>query len=234
MIRRPRPSRTRTRALRLAWLGATALVLAGSPSVSSPAPISASASASGSIPVLVPASPPASPSPAESAALTPLTGRWHRVAVDEDDAMRLSAIDRALEDVSWLMRQMALRVLRKSTVPPPEMRFFWEEGQLYQKRRKATGVVEQRAVLPDGQTRLDDEGNEFSWHLDPEGLRLRWIHPQARGSTLFRIEPAAGEAADSKDLVVDYLLQVTAISDVDPVRFRVRFDRVEETDRDAR
>lgn len=179
--------------------------------------------------------PGASPSaPIGSAVLPDLLGHWHRFGADEDDPARTLAIDRALERVSWVMRRMAMSVLQQRTVPPLEMRFLLEDGQLFQERRNATGSFERRPVQPDGQTRRDEAGNDVSWHLEPQGLRLRWAHRQARGSTLFRIERSPGPIPGANALVVDYVLEVTAISDVEPVPFRARFGRADGGPREIR
>ncbi len=169
----------------------------------------------------------------QSVSLAVFDGVWQRIGAEQDDESRLSAIDRALERLSWLVRKMAGRVLRQSTTPPPELRFVWQEGRLYEHRLQDDGSIHRRRVIPDGRMRPDRDGVEIAWQASPSELRLRWSQHQARGSTVFRLGERLGDRPGEAPalprsggaLLVEYEIQVTAIDDVGPVLFQARFDR---------
>lgn len=214
--------------IRAPWLGALLalglLALGGFPA-------SVGAEISDRGPVLSDA---AAESEEESLDLARFDGLWHRIEVEQDDDVRLSTIDWALEQLSWLLRTMVGKVLRQKTAPPSELHFVWEDGRLYQQRTLQNGEVLRRLVVPDGRMRPDVDGVEIAWQASPSALRLDWIQQQARGSSVYRLgsgrsqpgqqePPEAG--AGHGGLLVEYEIQVTAVEDIRPVAFLAHFDR---------
>jgi len=214
--------------IRAAWLGALLalglVALGGFPAV-------AGAEISDRGPVL---SDEASEPEEQTLDLARFDGLWHRIEVEQDDDVRLSTIDWALEQLSWLLRTMVGKVLRQKTVPPSELHFVWEDGRLYEQRTLEDGEVQRRLVVPDGRMRPDADGIEIAWQASPSALRLDWIQQQARGSSVYRLAPgssqpgqqdAAAAGAGRSGMLVEYEIQVTAVEDIRPVTFLAHFDR---------
>jgi len=220
----------RVQRIRAPWFGALlafALVAAGG------IPPAASAELSG------PSGPTVSDEAPEAALdLARFDGLWHRIEVEQDDDVRLSTIDWALEQLSWLLRTMVGKVLRQKTAPPSELHFVWEDGRLYQQRTLENGEVLRRLVVPDGRMRPDVDGVEIAWQASPSALRLDWIQKQARGSSVYRLDPGPSQPGDPGEpeapaaatragsgMLVEYEIQVTAVEDIRPVAFLAHFDR---------
>ncbi len=150
-------------------------------------------------------------------------GHWQRIEDNNDTQARLSAIGRALEGLSWIMRQFASPILKKSTAPPTEMDFAWDGQRLYQGVEGKNGQFS-RAIDLDGDLVVaqDSRGVDFSsaWTWTGSGLNLRWEQHQAIGHNVYRI--------DSRDdtLIIEHTIIVTAISNVKPIVFRSRFSRI--------
>ncbi|HEB89155.1 MAG TPA: TetR family transcriptional regulator [Deltaproteobacteria bacterium] len=149
-------------------------------------------------------------------------GHWQRIEDPALDEERVSAIERALSGLSWIVRRVASGILRKSTVPPDELQFSWT-GEALEQEVKGVEGPEKRPILLDGQRRraLDARGVPFAstWDWSEEGLRLHWEQHQATGNNLYRV----AERGDL--LVVRHTIQVTALSDVEPIVFESRFIR---------
>ena len=156
--------------------------------------------------------------------LTAFDGNWERVDEARDEERRVAAINRAVDGMSWLIRGLAGRVLRGSTRPPEEIKFVWDGTELQELTRDAT-EGKYRPVRLDGHTRTaqDDNGEvALSWHPAPKkGMRLRWEQHQAFGSNVYRIEDAG------KVLIVEHTIQITAVSNVDPIVYKSHFMRRE-------
>ncbi len=154
--------------------------------------------------------------------LSAFDGHWQRIEDPTLDEKRVSAIERALSGLSWIVRRMASGILRRSTMPPEELQFTWNGESLEQELRGKKGP-EKRPVLLDGKMRsaVDGRGVPFasSWAWSESGLRLDWEQHQATGNNLYRLD----EHGDL--LVVQHTIQVTAISNVDPIVFESRFAR---------
>ncbi len=150
-------------------------------------------------------------------------GNWERVDQARDEVRRVAAIDRAVGSMSWLIRGFAGRVLRKSTRPPSEIKFIWDGSELQELARDQS-EEQYRPIRLDGHTRLarDDHGEvSLSWHPAPQGMRLHWKQHQAHGSNVYRIE----EARDI--LIVEHTIQVTALSNIEPIVYQSHFMRRE-------
>lgn len=155
--------------------------------------------------------------------LTVFDGHWERIDNPLDEERRVAAIDRAVASMSWLMRRMAGGVLRRTTRPPSEIQFVWDGSGLQELAPSPEGR-QLRPIRLDGNTRVAQEDNgevALSWHPAPQGLRLRWEQHQAHGSNLYRVE----EAGDI--LVVEHTIQVTAISNIEPIIYHSHFVRRE-------
>jgi hypothetical protein len=159
----------------------------------------------------------AAASPAVGQAWTGFDGPWQRVSPERDE-VRLQAINTALAGLSWVTRAMAGPILRRSTTPPERYVF----------RVDADGIAlgqrgrEPRPLSTDGSEREfeGDRGNvTTSARQVADGLETRWRTGQAHGSTTFRL------ADDGATLVVQSVLQITAISGVEPIRYEARFQR---------
>lgn len=163
----------------------------------------------------------APPGPAE---LVPYDGRWTRIPDDEADALRLSNIDTAIEDLSWIVRGMAGGVLKKSTAPPSEMRFTWDGEGLHQLLSSNRGELK-RPVRLDGNSEIliDERGEDFSssWTWTRAGLQVNWVQAQAYGSNVYRVDPA------DQTLFVEHRIHITGMSGIDPIVFHSRFARIE-------
>ena len=157
--------------------------------------------------------------------LSSYEGRWQRVDDGEADEARLSAIDRAIDDLSWIMRTMAAGVLRKTTRPPPEMEFVWDGERLHQ-GLQGKDKASSRPILLDGKLRSgkDRRGVPFSWAWawTDLGLRVRWEQHQAHGDNVYRIDERDGHT-----LVVEHTINITAISNIEPIVYRSRFSRTD-------
>lgn len=168
---------------------------------------------------------------AESSPLTPTAladrlaafdGVWQRIELPDEDHARLASIDRAIDDLSWILRKMAGPVLRNSTAPPPKLDFFWDGERLYQ-RVEINGDRDIRPVElgTEPVERLDPRGEPFvsQWAWTAEGLQVQWEQRQARGTNLYRIDPR------DQSLRVRHLIQITALDDVSPIEYSSRFRR---------
>jgi hypothetical protein len=157
--------------------------------------------------------------------LSSYEGHWRRIDDSEADAARLSAIDRAIDNLSWIVRTMAAGVLRKTTTPPPEMEFVWDGERLHQ-GLQGQDMASSRPVLLDGKQRSGEDmrGVPFSWvwAWTDVGLRVNWEQHQARGNNVYRIDEH-----DGRTLVVEHTINVTAISNIEPIVYLSRFSRTE-------
>ena len=160
--------------------------------------------------------------------LSAFEGHWQRIEENETDQERLSAIERAIGGLSWIVRKMASGVLRSTTTPPPELQFAWDGRMLYQGVEGEDGGYP-RPVELDGVSRTfkDPRGVDFSssWAWTDDGLRVKWEQRQAVGSNVYQIDQ------QNQTLVVRHTIVVTAMSNIDPIVFLSRFSR---TDRPAR
>ena len=150
-------------------------------------------------------------------------GNWERIDQARDDESRVAAIDRAVDGISWLMRGIAGGVLRRSTRPPSEIKFVWDGSELQELARDKEDS-RLRPIRLDGNARLaqDDSGEvSLSWHPAPQGMRLYWEQHQAHGSNVYWVD----EAGDV--LIVEHTIQITAISNVEPIVYQSHFMRRE-------
>jgi len=133
-------------------------------------------------------------------------GNWEQIDQARDEERRVAAIDRAVGSMSWLIRGFAGRVLRTSTRPPSEIKFIWDGSELQELARDES-EEQYRPIRLDGHTRLaqDDNGEvSLSWHPAPQGMRL------------------PGDI-----LIVEHTIQVTAISNIEPIVYQSHFMRRE-------
>lgn len=159
----------------------------------------------------------------EISSLMAFDGNWERIDRARDEERRVAAINRAVGSMSWLIRGFAGRVLRKSTRPPSEIKFIWDGTELQELARDQS-EEQYHPIRLNGHTRLaqDDNGEvSLSWHPAPQGMRLHWKQHQAHGSNVYRIE----EAGDI--LIVEHTIQVTAISNIEPIVYQSHFMRRE-------
>lgn len=172
-------------------------------------------------------SPPPRASAAPHALLSVYDGLWRRIDDPAAETARLAEIDGAVGELSWLLRRMATGLLRKTTVPPAELRFVWDGRALTQRVDGAMGRIE-RPVEPGGVPveRIDARGEPFvsHWRWTPDGLSVHWEQRQARGDTLYRLDPA-----DERLLRVEHTLEITAIRGIPPIVYRSTFARLEAT-----
>jgi hypothetical protein len=150
-------------------------------------------------------------------------GHWERVEQTRDEERRVAAIDRAVDSMSWLIRAFAGGVLRRSTRPPAEIKFVWNGSELQELPRDSPDG-QYRPIRLDGNTRLADDDNgevSLSWHPEPRGMRLRWAQHQAHGSNVYRLEEAGSV------LIVEHTIQVTAVSNIEPIIYYSHFTRRE-------
>lgn len=150
--------------------------------------------------------------------LDPFDGAWERVAIEEDDAQRLSAIDSAIAGMSWLMRKMAAPILRSTTSPPTRYEFVVTEPEL---------LLGQRGKEPwplplDGRER-SGEGPRGTFkslsHFENGAIETEWVVTEARGSNRYTI------SEDGETLVVQHMIQITRLAGVEPIHYRSRFQR---------
>lgn len=153
--------------------------------------------------------------------LRDLDGEWRQIE-GPSNAERVAAIESAIAELSWVMRTMAAPILKRTTTPPERYEFDvasdYPHGIALAQRDE-----DLRPMLLDGRERhFTDQGDgEFSTRSQrhPDAIETRWKHGQAHGSTTFRL------ADDGSTLVVESLLQVTALSGVEPIRYETRFTR---------
>jgi hypothetical protein len=156
--------------------------------------------------------------------LSQYDGQWHRIEDEVANEARLSAIGRALEDLSWIMRKFASPILKKTTTPPTEMNFLWDGQRLHEATEGPNGDFS-RTINLGGEfvVAKDHRGVDFSsaWSWTNSALNLRWEQHQAFGKNVYRI--------DSRNdvLIVEHTINVTAISNVQPIVFRSRFSRID-------
>ena len=159
--------------------------------------------------------------------LSDYDGHWERIEDETANEARLSAIGEALEGLSWIMRRFASPILRKTTMPPKEMNFVWDGSQLHQRLINQGGRFS-RLVNPGGATHFgkDYRGVDFSsvWALSESGLQLRWEQNQATGYNVYRVDSL------EHTLVVEHTINVTAISNIEPIVFLSRFSRIDAVD----
>ena len=142
-------------------------------------------------------------------------GEWQRISPDED-ASRLDAIDTAVADLPWLMRKVAGPALRRQAVPPPGYVFELQSDGLAmaridrELRRLALDNVERQFETERGTVTLS------SLQLQ-DAIQTRWKTPNAEGSNTFRLVDGGST------LLVEYMMQITAISGIDRIRYQARF-----------
>jgi len=155
--------------------------------------------------------------------LADLEGDWSQVDPEVNSASRLSAIDRAIGGLSWIVRKMAAPVLRRSTAPPARMQFIWDGEQLVQRIMETEGRNAARVVDPEaGPVAFTDKkggSGTQTWRLTDLGLQMDWTQARAHGHNLYRVDP------ETKMLVIEHTIQVTAISNFEPIVFVSLFDR---------
>lgn len=144
-------------------------------------------------------------------------GKWQRISPDED-ASRLDAIDRAIADLPWLMRKVAGPALHRQTVPPAGYVFELQSDGLAmaridrEPRRLALDNVERQLETERGSVTLS------SLQLK-DAIEARWKTPKAEGSNTFRLVDGGST------LLVEYMMQINAISGIDRIRYQARFAR---------
>lgn len=157
-------------------------------------------------------------------------GHWQRIESSKSEAARKTAIEKAVSGLSWIVRRMAGGILRRSTSPPPELQFAWDGERLHQGLADENGGFS-RLVELGGELRTlkDSRGVDFAsaWAWTGSGLRLRWEQPQAIGNNIYRLDE------DAVTLIVEHTINVTAISNIEPIVFLSRFIRTDLPARDA-
>ncbi|MBJ18083.1 MAG: hypothetical protein CL933_01550 [Deltaproteobacteria bacterium] len=164
---------------------------------------------------------PDSPGPTE---LALYDGHWDRIPDDDEDASRLRSIEAAIDSLSWIVRTMASGILKKTTVPPPEMSFSWDGENLHEVVRREGGDSLRQVRLDDiPEILTDSRGEDFSstWTWTETGLQVNWSQRQAYGTNLYRVDDR------DQTLRVEHRIQITAVSDVDPIVFHSHFARTE-------
>jgi hypothetical protein len=154
--------------------------------------------------------------------LADFEGDWRQLDPELDQESRVSAIDHAIGGLSWVTRTMAGPMLRRTTAPPPRMQFVWDGGRFQQRILEREGSRVREIELDRGALDGKDMRGEpvtRSWGWTEDGLRLSWVQHQARGHNTYRVD------ADSGTLIVEHTIQITAISDVEPIVFESRFGR---------
>jgi len=154
--------------------------------------------------------------------LAAFEGDWNLVDSEHGDVARKLAIDKAVDELSWVVRKFAGGALKRTTAPPPRIQFSWDGERLRERVAGASGE-HSRAIEIGGQPRdlKDSRGESFtsSWHWTDLGLQLTWVQPQAHGHNLYRVDSGSGT------LIVEHLIQVDAISNVGPIVYESRFGR---------
>ena len=156
--------------------------------------------------------------------LSGFEGHWQQIDVTESETERKTAIKGALARLTWIVRSFASGVLRKSTAPPLELQFAWDGERLHQGMTGKNGGFSRRIELgAELRVLKDSRGVDFAsaWAWTGDGLRLRWEQHQATGNNIYRLDEKA------QLLIVEHTIQVTAISNIDPIVFRSRFSRTE-------
>jgi hypothetical protein len=157
-----------------------------------------------------------------STELLAFEGTWKKVEDPKDEEDRVSAIDRAIRGLSWIVRKMATGVLNRTTAPALQLEFVWDGERLHQTLEGKDGPVV-RPIEIDGESLdfEDDRGVPFTsnWTWIGDGLQVTWKQHQAYGSNVYRIDE------ESQTLRVEHMIQVTAISNIDPIIFYSRFNR---------
>lgn len=152
--------------------------------------------------------------------LADLDGRWVQLDASQDADRRRTAIDTAIQPLSWVVRKMAGGVLHSTTSPDPTFHFVWDGERLQQRLPGKRGVTT-RPVLPGAPaaTGVDSRGEPFEgrWLWTSDGLAFRWHQHQAHGTNLYRVDPARHE------LTIDHDIQITAIDGIAPIAYRSRF-----------
>jgi hypothetical protein len=155
--------------------------------------------------------------------LAEFAGDWRLLDTEGGRVSRMTAIDRAIGDLSWVVRKMAAPILRRTTAPPPRMQFTWDGRRLEQLVVRSEGKEEARPVELDAEVVEDTDSRgepmTVSWQWTGSGLRVNWAQNQAYGHNLYRVD------SDSETLVVKHTIQVTGISDVNPIIYESRFGR---------
>ena len=162
------------------------------------------------------------PAAAEDDGLRVFHGQWERIVDDSADEARISSIQAATGDLSWLVRKMASGVLEDSTQPPGHLAFRPDSDGLRQHVRGPNGEFDRPVVVGVGPTRHTDPGGEettIEWKRTPEGLEVHWAQSQAYGRNLYRVDE------DSQTLHVEHRIQVTAIDGVAEIVYDSRFGR---------
>lgn len=157
-------------------------------------------------------------SAAGSVDLRSLPGRWQRIDVDRDDASRLRGISSATSKLSWLMRSMSRPILRRSIVSPAEYLFSRSADGL----QMAPLGSEPRPLNLDGIEReflRDSRTITLSSHQLGDAIEQRWRTKQGFGTITFRL------VDDGRTLLVDNIIQVTAISGIAPIHYQAHFER---------
>jgi len=158
----------------------------------------------------------------ESVALDAFDGRWQRIADESEDAARLASIDSAIEDLSWLVRNMASGVLSKSVNPAGEITFVWDGEALHQSLQGPHGQIIRPVRFGAGPLPQQDghgEDTTVEWRRTSEGLEVHWTQSQAFGRNVYRLD------SDDQILHVEHRIQVTAIDGVDEIVHAARFER---------
>ncbi|MFK7897380.1 MAG: hypothetical protein AB8G23_16190 [Myxococcota bacterium] len=159
---------------------------------------------------------------AEPPVLSVFQGDWERADSPEAEKERISSIDRAIGDLSWVVRKMAGGVLRSSTKPPSEVHFEWDGAALHQLVDGDQGSFSRPVEIgAEPMEAVDERGDPFtsSWEIGDGGLALSWEQHQAYGTNLYRV------AEGGRLLEVEHTINVTALSGVAPIVYYSRFRR---------
>ena len=146
-------------------------------------------------------------------------GAWERVAVEEDDTTRLSAIDSAVSGLSWLKRKMAAPILRATTSPPARYEFVVSEPALLFGER---GKPPRPLPLDGTERRGEGPRGEFSAQsrLIDGAIETEWVVEDARGSNRYTVTDG-GET-----LLVEHSIEITALEGVEKFAYQTRFQRI--------
>ena len=164
----------------------------------------------------------ATESATKSADLSSYDGLWRSIDTEETEPARLASIEVALDDMSWIVRKMGAGVLRKSTAPPPEMRFVWDGERLHQLVSDGKGSSRRPVRLGEEPVvAKDHRGEDFasSWTWTDAGLQVNWKQHQAYGTNVYRVDERR------QTLFVEHRINITAISNIQPIVYRSRFER---------
>lgn len=158
----------------------------------------------------------------QAASLALFQGYWQRADSEQSESARISSIDKAIDGLTWVVRKMAGGVLRSTTKPPSEVQFVWDGSALHQRVDGDNGSFTRPVQLgADPIEAIDDRGDSFtsSWEMADEALSLTWEQHQAYGQNLYRLDP------DGQTLEIEHIINVTALSGVEPIVYRSRFKR---------